>query len=100
MPKANVRHTEKFAMFAIKRTISKFITNELVKKCMKLKRINLMNPPIRTIMNFLLKLLIFRTSYILTKSRMKTLIGEYIYPPMGFLFHTKLILELNITLLL
>ena len=46
------------------------------KKYMKLKRINLRNPLTRVIMNFLLKLLMFRILYILTKSRIKTLIGQ------------------------
>ena len=46
-------------MFAIKRTISKFATHALVKKYMKLKRTNLMNPPTRAFVNFLLKLLTF-----------------------------------------
>ena len=85
-------------MFAIKRTISKSDTHMLVKKYMKLKRTNPMNPPIRVIMNFLLKLLIFRIFSILKKSRMKTLIGPKLYPQMGSLFHTKLIPELNVTL--
>ena len=73
---ANVQLMEKFVMFAIKRTVSKFATHVLVKKYMKLKRTNLMNPPTRAIMNFLLKLVIFRILHILTKSRMKTLIGQ------------------------
>ena len=67
---------EKSVMFAIKRTISEFAAHVLVKKYMKLKRSNLMNPPTRAIMNFLLKLLIFRILNILTKSSMKTLIGQ------------------------
>ena len=48
----------------------------VVKKYMKLKRTNLINPPTRAIMIFLLRLLIFRILHILTKSRMKTLIGQ------------------------
>ena len=76
IPEANAQLMEKFAMFAIKRIISKFAAHVLVKKYMKLKRMNLMNPPTRAIMIFLLKLLIFRTAHILTKSRMKTLIGQ------------------------
>ena len=69
---ANAQLMEKL-MFEIKRTISKFATHMFVKKYMKLKRINLMNPTTRAIMNFfLLKLLIFRTPHILTKSRIKT----------------------------
>ena len=46
------------------------------KKYMKLKRTNPVNPPNRAIMNFFLKLLIFRILPKLTKSRMKTLIGQ------------------------
>ena len=65
---------ETFAMFAIKRTISKFAAHVFIKEYMKLKRMNLMNSPTRASMNFLLKLSIFRTLYILTKSRMKTFI--------------------------
>ena len=42
----------------------------------KLTRTNLRNTPIRVTMNFLLKLLVFRILHILTKSRMKTLIGQ------------------------
>ena len=76
IPEANVQLMEKFIMFAIKRTVSNFAAHGLVKKYMKLKRKNLMNPPTRAIMNFLLKLLIFRILHILTKSRMKTLIGQ------------------------
>ena len=72
----------------------------LVKKYMKLKKMNLMNPPTKAITNFLLKLLIFRTPYILTKAGMKTLNGQRLNPRMGLLFHTKLIPELNLTLLL
>ena len=49
---ANVQLMEKFVMFAIKRTVSKFATHVLVKKYMKLKRTNLMNPPTKAIMNF------------------------------------------------
>ena len=63
-------------MFVLKRTISQFAANALVKKYMKLKGLNLMNPPTRAIMNFLLKLLIFKTLYILTKSIVKTLIAQ------------------------
>ena len=51
-----------------------------------------MNPATRVIINFLLKLLIFRILHILIKSRMKTLIGQELYPQIGFLFHMKLIL--------
>ena len=76
IPEANVQLREKFVMFALKRTISKFAAHMLVKKYMKLKRTNLMNPPTRAMMNFLLKLVIFRILHILTKSRMKTLIGQ------------------------
>ena len=67
---------EKFVMFAIKGTISKFAAHVLLKKYMKLKRTNLRKNSIRATMNFLLKLLVFRTLHILTKSRMKTLIGQ------------------------
>ena len=59
-----------------------------------------MKPPTRAIMNFLLKLLKFRTPQILTKSRMKSLIAQQLCPQIGFLFHAKLITELNITSLL
>ena len=38
IPEANVQLMEKFVMFAIKRTISKFAAHVLVKKYMKLKR--------------------------------------------------------------
>ena len=48
---ANAQLMEKL-MFEIKRTISKFATHMFVKKYMKLKRINLMNPTTRAIMNF------------------------------------------------
>ena len=88
---------ENFIMYAIK-TISKFATHLLVKTYMKLKRTNLLNPCTRATMNFLLKLLIFRIILMLTISRMKTLIGQQLFPQMGFLFHTKLILELNVML--
>ena len=50
---------EEFVTFAIKKTISKFVANLLVKEYIKLNGMNLMNPPTRVIMNFLLKLLIF-----------------------------------------
>ena len=63
-------------MFAIKRTLSKFAPHVLVKKYMKLKRANLINPQARAIMNFLMKVLIFRILHTLTKSRIKTLIGQ------------------------
>ena len=59
-------------MFAIKRIISKFAANVAVKKYMKLKGMNLMNPLPRMIMHFLFKLLMFRTLYILTKSRINS----------------------------
>ena len=42
-------------MFAIKRTISKFAAHVLVKKYMKLKRTNLMNPPTIAIMIFFIE---------------------------------------------
>ena len=57
---------KRFVMFAIKRTISMFAANVVIKKYMKLKEMNLMNPPNRVIIHFLFKLLIFRTLYILT----------------------------------
>ena len=76
IPEANIQLMEKLVMFAIKRTISKFAAHMLVKKYMKLKRTNLMNPLTRAIMNFLLKLLIFWILHILIKSRIKTLIGQ------------------------
>ena len=95
----NVQLMKKFVMFTIKGTISKFAAHVFLKKYMKLKRTNLRNTPIRAIINFLLKLLIFRIPRILTKSRMKTQIGQKRYPRIGFLFHTKLILELNVTFL-
>ena len=63
----NAQLLEKFVMLAIKRTDLNFAARVLVKKFMKLKRMNLMNPPTRAIMNFLLKLLIFGTLYILSK---------------------------------
>ena len=87
-------------MFVLKRTISQFAANALVKKYMKLKGLNLMNPPTRAIMNFLLELLVFKTLYILTKSIVKTLIAQEVYPQMGFVFHIKLMVELNIMLFL
>ena len=87
-------------MFVLKRTISQFAVNALVKKYMKLKGLNLMNPPTRAIMNFLLELLVFKTLYILTKSIVKTLIAQEVYPQMGFVFHIKLMVELNIMLFL
>ena len=40
IPETNVQLMEKFVMFAIKRTISKFAAHVLVKKYMKLKRTN------------------------------------------------------------
>ena len=46
---------EKSVMFAIKRTISKFAAHVLVKKHMKLKRTNLMNPPTIVIMIFFIE---------------------------------------------
>ena len=52
IPETNVQLMEKFVMFAIKRTISKFAAHMLVRKYMKLKRKNLMNPLTRTIINF------------------------------------------------
>ena len=52
------------------------LMEKIVKKYMKLKRTNLVNLPTRTIINFLLILLIFRILHILTKSRLKTLIGQ------------------------
>ena len=58
--KINVQLMKKFAMFAIKKTISKFVVHVFVKKYMKLKRTDMMNPPTKAILNFLLKLLIFR----------------------------------------
>ena len=67
---------EKFVMFAIKGTILKFAAHVLLKKYMKLKRTNLRNTPTRAIMNFLLKLLVFRILHVLTKLRMKILIGQ------------------------
>ena len=73
IPEANAQLMEKSVMFAIKGTIPKFAAHVLVKKYMKLKRTSLMT---RAIMNFLLKLLIFRILHLLTKSRMKTLIGQ------------------------
>ena len=76
IPEANAQFMEKSVMFAIKGTISKFAAHVSVKKYMKLKRTSLMNPQTRAIMNFLLKLLIFRILHLLTKSRMKTLIGQ------------------------
>ena len=76
IPEANVQLIEKFVKFAIKITILKFASHLLVKKYMKLKRANLMNLPTRALMNFLLKLLIVRSPHILTKSRMKTVIGQ------------------------
>ena len=76
IPEANAQLMEKSVMFAIKGTISKFAAHVSVKKYMKLKRTSLMNPQTRAIMNFLLKLLIFRILHLLTKSRMKTLIGQ------------------------
>ena len=73
----NAQLTEKFVMFAIKKKHFKVCCPRVGKKVHeKLKRTNLMNPPNRAIMNFLLKLLIFRILHILTKSRMKTLIGQ------------------------
>ena len=42
-------------MFAIKRTISKFAAHVLVKKYMKLKTTNLMNPPTIAIMTFFIE---------------------------------------------
>ena len=76
IPKANVLLMEKFVIFALKRTISKFAAHVLVKKYMKLKKTNLMNPPTRAIISFLLKLLIFRILHTLTKSGMKTLVNN------------------------
>ena len=67
---------EKFVMFAIKGTILKFAAHVLLKKYMKLKKTNLRNTPTRAIMNFLLKLLVFRILHVLTKLRMKILIGQ------------------------
>ena len=120
-------------MFLIKRTISTFAAHVLVKNYMKLKRMNLMKPLTRKIMNFSLKLIIIRTLRILDKSRMRTLTGHStlewdscfifietnnnqnsahirqiknensdwsLYPWMGFLFHRKLIPEINVTLFL
>ena len=46
---------EKFVMFAVKRTTPNVATRVLVKKYMKLKRINLMNPPTRAIMIFFIE---------------------------------------------
>ena len=76
IPEVNVQLIEKFVKFAIKITILKFASHLLVKKYMKLKRANLMNLPTRALMNFLLKLLIVRSPHILTKSRMKIVIGQ------------------------
>ena len=90
---------KKFSMFAIKIIISKFAAHVLVKKTTKFKRLNLINSPTCAIMDFVLKLLIFRNLHTLTNSRMKTPIGQKLYPRMEFLFHTKLIPELNVTLL-
>ena len=100
IPEANSQLMERFVMFTIKGIISKFTAHVLVKKYVKLKRANLINPPNRAIMNVLLKLLIFRILHILTKSRIKTLIAQWVYPRMGFLFHTKSIPDLNVTLFL
>ena len=63
----NNKNHFKFVMFA---------AHMLVKKYMNLKKTNLMNPSTRAIIRFLLKLLIFRILHILTKSRIKTLIGQ------------------------
>ena len=52
----NAQLLEKFVMLAIKGTDLNFAACVLVKKFMKLKRMNLMNSPTRTIRNFLLKL--------------------------------------------
>ena len=41
IPDANAQLTEKFVKLAIKRTISKFAADVLIKKYMKLKMINL-----------------------------------------------------------
>ena len=73
---ANAQLIEKFPMFAIKRTIVKFAAHALVKKVHENEKDDLMKPPVRAIMNFLLKLLIFRTPYILLKIKMKTLISQ------------------------
>ena len=69
---------ETFVMFAIKRTISKFATHLLVKKCIKLKSMNLMNLPARAIRN-------------------KNSDWSITLPSNGILFHTKMIPELNAT---
>ena len=53
-----------------------FAAQVLIKKYMKLKRMNLMDSPTTATMNFLLKLLIFKTLHLLTKSRMKNLISQ------------------------
>ena len=76
IPEANSQLTENFDMFAIKRIISNFAAQMLVKKYMKLKKLILVRSLTRAIMNFLLKLLIIKTPLIWTKSRMKTLIGQ------------------------
>ena len=55
IPKANVLLMEKFVIFALKRTISKFAAHVLVKKYMKLKKTNLMNPPTRVIISFFIE---------------------------------------------
>ena len=63
----NVQLMEKFVMFAIKGTIAKSAAHVLLKRYMKLKRMNLRSKPIRVTMNFLLILLVFRILHILTK---------------------------------
>ena len=55
---------EKFVMFVIKINISKLASNVLVKKYIKLKRMNLMSLLTRASMNFLPKLLILNSVYI------------------------------------
>ena len=55
IPKANVLLMEKFVIFALKRTISKFAAHVLVKKYMKLKKTNLMNPPTKVIISFFIE---------------------------------------------
>ena len=69
---------KKFVMFAIKRTISKFSTHMLAREYKKLKyeKDECDEPSDLIYYEFLLKLLIFITPYILNKSGLKTLNGQ------------------------
>ena len=62
-------------MFPTRITISKIGAHVLIKKVHEIEKDEMMNPYTRAIF-FLLKLLIFWIPYILTKSRMKTLMGQ------------------------